>query len=220
MLIPFEEIIKLSGPLNGIVELGGYVGENYPEYVKHGVHNCLFVEANPELHLQSLINVGYERSVLALIGEKDGEVKTFNLCYSQDLTNKGCSSILKLGKHAEMYDCIKEVGSFQMPTITLDTLIMGRMEWIGGLGYNFDSISLDLQGYELNALKGATRFLSSCKVVISEFALEPLYVGACTLDQLDEFLVPLGFERVITKFVDDPRAKGLWGDCVYRRNHE
>ncbi len=57
-----------------------------------------------------------------------------------------------------------------------------------------DAIKLDLQGYELAALRGADRLLrESVRAVYSEAQLIPLYEGAATFAEIDLFLRERGF---------------------------
>ncbi len=56
-----------------------------------------------------------------------------------------------------------------------------------------DVIKLDLQGYELPALRGATGLLPRVAAVAAEAALVPLYAGQALLPELEAFLEGFGF---------------------------
>jgi len=56
-----------------------------------------------------------------------------------------------------------------------------------------DVLKLDIQGSELNALKGCTGFLPQTRVVYSEVQFHPVYQGACLLDEVWSFLRGYGF---------------------------
>ncbi|MGB0383222.1 MAG: FkbM family methyltransferase [Ardenticatenaceae bacterium] len=52
-----------------------------------------------------------------------------------------------------------------------------------------DLLLMDVQGYENEVLQGAHQTLASCKVVISELSLVPLYVGSSTFDSVYKTLL-------------------------------
>ena len=54
-------------------------------------------------------------------------------------------------------------------------------------------LKLDLQGFELPALRGAGDLLATCKAIYSEAQISPEYVGASTFPDLDAFLRSHGF---------------------------
>lgn len=56
-----------------------------------------------------------------------------------------------------------------------------------------DIIKLDLQGYELRALKGATRQLAGAKAVLVEVEFIPMYEGQADFTGVHQFLVAQGY---------------------------
>jgi hypothetical protein len=80
-----------------------------------------------------------------------------------------------------------------------------------------DFLKMDLQGYELEALKGATRALSSglIRVILTEVWWKPSYKGAPHITELDAFLKPYGVQRIDAKVEDPGSAEGIWGDALY-----
>lgn len=209
MLINFQKVLeKLEFHPKGIIHLGAYVGEEYPEYLKAGISNCIFVEANPILAQQCRLNVGNDKTFEYLLHEQDNLILPFNLIYSDDRQNLGCSSIFELDKHAELYPWCRHVETIYLGTKTLNTIFKDN-----NLNKdNFDFINMDLQGAEVLALKGASDILPNIKGIMTEFAIDSLYKNGCQLNDLDDFLVPLGFERILTEFI-----RPEWGDCLMVR---
>jgi hypothetical protein len=72
---------------------------------------------------------------------------------------------------------------------------------------------LDVQGNELNVLKGASQTLKSIDYLFTEFNTVEMYEGCPTLEDLDQILSPLGFERAQTWYTDS-----CWGDAFYIKN--
>lgn len=81
-----------------------------------------------------------------------------------------------------------------------------------------DVIKLDLQGYELPALRGATGLLPGVSVIIAEAALYPLYEGQALLPDLEAFLEGFGFTLDgIYDFFRDREGRIASGDAFFTR---
>jgi FkbM family methyltransferase len=79
------------------------------------------------------------------------------------------------------------------------------------LAGHYDVLRLDAQGYELEALKGATATLAAdIKRVEVELHDPNTYPGAATLEQLDEFLEANGFARVALNTGGDDLADAYY----------
>lgn len=57
-----------------------------------------------------------------------------------------------------------------------------------------DLLKLDVQGFELEVLKGATRALDKCRWVLCEVSFSELYAGQCLFSDVAAFLAKQGFE--------------------------
>jgi len=81
-----------------------------------------------------------------------------------------------------------------------------------------DVIKLDLQGYELPALRGAAGLLPGVRVVVAETALYPLYAGQALLPELTVYLEGFGFELVgVYAFFRDATGRVASGDAFFLR---
>ncbi len=81
-----------------------------------------------------------------------------------------------------------------------------------------DVVKLDLQGYELPALRGATGLLREVAAVVAEAALVPLYAGQALLPELEAFLGEFGLalDGVYECFRDGD-GRIVSGDALFRR---
>jgi hypothetical protein len=74
--------------------------------------------------------------------------------------------------------------------------------------YNF--INIDVQGYELEVMKGASRILEGIDYIMSEVNRDEVYINCPKVEELDYFLSKFGFSREETTW------DGLtWGDALY-----
>jgi len=81
-------------------------------------------------------------------------------------------------------------------------------------------IAMDLQGYELNALKSLGTSLQNVKYIITEVCIESTYKGGCNFTELYSFLSQFGFNYTVSdKFganLPDTNIKG-WSEfnCLF-----
>lgn len=81
-----------------------------------------------------------------------------------------------------------------------------------------DVIKLDLQGFELPALRGAAGLLPGVRAVVAEAALYPLYAGQALLPELTAYLEGFGLELSgIFEFFRDASGRIASGDAFFRR---
>ena len=76
--------------------------------------------------------------------------------------------------------------------------------------YNF--INMDVQGYELEVLKGGKKVLENINYVYCEVNRDEVYENNAYVEEIDEFLADYGMERVETNWAGD-----IWGDALYIR---
>ena len=93
----------------------------------------------------------------------------------------------------------------QIPMETLDEVVKNFMP--GGA----DFLKLDVQGYELEVLKGGTKVLKSAQAVVMEVSLLPVNRGAPLLHDVTHFMLGAGFVAYdICGLVRRPLDNALW----------
>ena len=206
MLIPFDEIVRRYRVRpKGVLHLGAHLGEEAKDYAAQGVGDVLWVEANPALiePLTQAVGSYGHRVAQGVLSDAAGKKVEFKI------TNNGqSSSYLSLGTHAEHYPKIQVVETLELETTTVQDLY--RAHDIAPDAYDF--VNLDLQGCELDALRGMGPLLDHFAAVYCEVNKEALYEGCPLLPDIDAFLGERGFTRRALRM-----SKYRWGDALYVR---
>jgi FkbM family methyltransferase len=101
----------------------------------------------------------------------------------------GGGSILKLSELAIQSYGSKQTDSFDVSTIKLDTYC--RTFQVP------DILWIDVQGHELNVLKGAFSIINKVSLIYIEVSIwEPIYVKGCVASEIKDFLKNFGFELI------------------------
>lgn len=182
------------------LHVGAHKGEELSLYERAKFRRVDWVEGQPDLcdALRATLPPERHKVYQAYVWSASGVEKRFRVT-----NNSQSSSLLPLGTHADYYPRVKVTQEISVKTSRLDDLIKNAR-------YTF--INLDIQGAELEALKGMGDLISATQIVYTEVNREPLYEGCALVGDLDGWLGGLGFSRVVTKWT----SKG-WGDAIYVR---
>jgi hypothetical protein len=102
---------------------------------------------------------------------------------------------------------IVEVGTVTVFTHRIDSFL----DELAGV----DFINLDIQGAELEALKGASLILNQIKWIYTEVNRSEVYKDCAKIWEIDEFLGAQGFKRIATCW----SHRDDWGDALYAREY-
>lgn len=100
----------------------------------------------------------------------------------------------------------------EIEVITLDDYVGSR------LIDNVYLVKIDIQGYELKALRGSRAMLSHTDYVLVESAIQPLYKGAATFTQVQEFMTEQGFHLMNLRAWHLGDNVLIETDMLFRRN--
>lgn len=184
-----------------VVHVGAHIGEEIDFYSKLKVKNVHFFEPRDEPQNALLQNCErFKESIniklyKAALGSKTEEKIMFEGGQS--------SSFIEPKLHLAYY-----------PSITFKvhkTYKVYRADEIFQSDTKIDMINLDVQGYELEVLKGFGTLLNSVKVIYSEVNTAELYSNCVLVPQLDDFLRTFNFIRVKTAM----ETQYNWGDAIY-----
>jgi FkbM family methyltransferase len=195
-------------PLNrttGIIHIGAHNAEELSSYISKGINDVLWVEANTDLSGIILNAIASHPNMHLGIFAASDRCSYVELNISN---NTQSSSVLPLGTHATEYPEIKFTAQRQVPMRPVD-------DWIDEKGFNrktYNFVNLDVQGYELMALKGLTKQMKFVDFIYTEVNVKELYAGCPKIGEIDAYLAGHGFKRLLTCITDQG-----WGDALYSR---
>lgn len=142
------------------------------------------------------------------LGSENGEI-TINRCSASQ-----SSSILKLEDRGKdgLLDSVKEIGQFKVPIVSLDNFFSTITP------KNPILLKLDLQGFELEALKGAEKLLLNVDCVLVETVFKQAYTGEPFFEDILDFLKKFGlrFRRPLS-FVSEASGEIVQIDALFTK---
>jgi FkbM family methyltransferase len=200
MLISFTNLKKkYNMNITGIIHIGGHYGEELKEYVRQGIQEIVIfepLEKNFDILFENVNDlnaniIGYQVALGA--EEKNVEMYVSN-------NDALSSSILKPKVHLTQYSNIKFEEREMVEMKTLDSFNLDQ----------FNFINMDVQGYELEVLKGSTETLKNVDYVYCEVNRDEVYENNAYIEDIDQFLTQYNMIRVETDWQGD-----TWGDALY-----
>ena len=187
--------------IKGIIHVGAHYGEEISEYIDNGIQDIILFEPlveNFDILSKKVktLNANIEGYQVAL-GSKKGDATM----YVSD-NEKQSSSVLKPKVHLTHHPHVKFPSTEDVEVHLLDDY--------NSKDYNF--INMDVQGYELEVLKGGTKTLEHVDYVYCEVNRDEVYENNAYVEELDEFLSGYNMKRVETDWAGD-----IWGDALYIR---
>ena len=198
MLMSMADIAQKHGPIRRVVHVGGHQGQEIPSYLLAGAKQIDVFE--PLDFNLAVLRERWDHEPRVTIhpvalGNRVGEVDIFVA------SNEGQSSSVLVPKdHLTQYPHITFQTSKTVPLARLDDFRLSQV----------DFLAMDVQGYELEVLRGAAKTLEKTELVYCEVNQAELYEGCAQVEQIDEFLAGYGLERVATDWVGR-----TWGDALY-----
>ena len=191
---------KYGMKIEGVLHIGAHYGQENEVYDHLQIPNRVFFEPlkkNFEV-LSRKIGTRYPLMNIALGNENK------QILMNVEAANDGqSSSILKPAKHLKQYPHIK----FD----TTEEVSMCRLDDLGlDIDTKFNLLVIDVQGYELEVLKGSVNVLTKIDYIISEINRDELYENCTQLVDLKSFLSLHGFV-----LVEESWDGKTWGDGLF-----
>jgi FkbM family methyltransferase len=197
--IPIDKIIeKYQIPVSGVIHIGAHFGEEYLNYIQQGIYNLHFFEASRRTFLKLRSMVGCSSCYNFALGA----VESMAVLHVETRNEGQSNSLLKPLLHTKQYPQIVFNETEEVQVYPLDSF---QIE-----GCNF--LNIDVQGFELEVLKGSKKTLRGVNYIYSEVNRAETYENCAQIGDMDEFLLFNGFKRVETIW-----SGGIWGDALWIR---
>ena len=176
---------------------------NYHFYKQIGIDasSVIWIDAIPAKVAEATAR-GVPNVYNAVVTDKDDEDIVFNIS-----NNVQSSSVLAFGTHAKEHPQVVYVNKIHAKSVTINTFF-DRTPTIHAKKCNF--WNFDIQGAELMALRGATKYIQYAKAIYLEVNEKELYKGCGLVGEIDTFLAQYNFKRVLTVM-----TRHGWGDALY-----
>ena len=189
----------------GIIHVGGNRGEEIPSYVENEITTIISFEPLPSPYIELKDKANHYNK------DYNTSIKTYNVALGNTNTE------------VEMYVCpgFTETSSVLKPhelLIDQPNLLFNKRELVtlNKLDDYYDDclpcnfLNIDVQGYELEVMKGGSRTLEHVDVVYCEVNNKELYENCAMIEDIDKFLLQYNLTRKVVDW------KGVgWGDALY-----
>ena len=189
--------------IGGIIHIGAHYGEEIPEYINNKINDIVLFEPlceNFSILEQNVKNLnaniqGYQ----VALGSNPGSVTMY-----VSSNQKQSSSILKPKVHLTQHPDVSFPSTEEVEVKTLDQFEIT----------NCNFINMDVQGYELEVLKGGEKTLKYVDYVYCEVNRDEVYENNALIEEIDEYLQKYDIIRVETDW-----SGGTWGDALYIKSN-
>ena len=206
-----RELKKSGMEIETLVDVGAHRGNFSLDILNYfSIKKAFLFEPNSLLVRQSLIPLSKEYGNLEVfqfaLGSRNSNA-TLNVSANDGLS----SSVLRMKKlHLETAPESKYEFKSEITVRKLDDIIPQKLRNI--------LLKIDTQGYELEVLKGSTKTLKNCNVVIVEISFDELYQYGTSALEVMSFLQTAGFKIFqIYPVLTLPNGRWLQADAVFIR---
>ena len=192
-------------PIRGVMHVGAFAGEELGQYRSLGLTNTVMFE--PQKNLYDLLcpkMILDETIHNVALGSFQGTMEMY-ISYREggiDMGSGASSSLLKPKVHLDEHPEVTFPETEMVEVRTLDDYY----------DENYNFLNIDVQGYELEVLRGGTKTLENIDAMVVEVNRDEVYEDCPQLEDINEFLFPLGFTMV-----DIVWQSKSWGDAIYAK---
>jgi len=198
--------------ISGIIHVGAHYGTEFREYLDNGVNIIHAFEPVKETLKVLKENVKKLKAKIKIypfaLGSKKIEKKAIFLSENNELQS---SSLLKPKLHL-----------IQHPNITFKKKEIVKVNTLDNLNIKDSNyISIDVQGFELEVLKGSKKTLKNIDYINCEVNTGETYSNNPLIVDIDKYLKKYNFKRVETffptykKYFFSSKIIHSWGDALY-----
>jgi len=204
-----ERSIKVA--ITGAIHVGAFLGEELSDYRALGLDNTILFEPQEKLyHMTKFKCWPTERVFNVALGSEDKTTEMFISDRAGGVYGGAgaSSSILEPKKHLAEHP---EVTFPEKQEITVKRFDKFIEENDIDIKYH-NLLNIDVQGYELEVLKGIGEYLNKIDIVIVEVNRDETYKDCALIEEVDEHLARFNFNRIAVVWQSQS-----WGDALYVR---
>lgn len=183
--------------IHGVIHVGGHWGEEIASYIANGIEQIAIFEPLPENVTRLKAEAGKYQKNISVYETALGAITGQHLMHVSS-NNALSSSLLLPKKHLSQYPDVVFNSQTIVNISTLDSFQLN--------GFNF--LNMDVQGYELEVLKGSENTLKGIDYIYTEVNRDELYENNAFIEEIDNFLD--NYTRVATDW-----SGNTWGDALY-----
>jgi FkbM family methyltransferase len=199
MVLNFGDIVtKYCLDIKGIIHVGGHFGQEAIVYKNYKIKKVIFFEPLLDNYKILIKNIFEYQAINCALGADDQIIEM----HVENDNQSQSSSILNPKKHIQFYPDIKFNKVEYVKLKTLDSFNLKN--------YNF--LYMDVQGYELEVLKGGISTLDNIDYIMCEVNIVEHYENSPLIEDLDVFLKKYNFIRFDTFIFPQ-----MWGDAFYMK---
>jgi len=190
---------KYTNSITGIIQVGAHIGQEVDLFLNYSKSNIYLFEPNTDAY-QHLLKYVENKNVHTYNFALGNKNEKRNL-YLSDNKNGVSSSVLKPKLHLEYFPEYKFSKKQEID--------IKRFNDLDNIIGNF--LILDVQGFELEVLKGFDEKIKDIDFIFSEISFVEFYEENVSISELDRFLANKNFIRAYTSIVSNIPM----GDALY-----
>lgn len=178
----FDRVGKIPGT---ILDIGANKGQWFSQCKETFNCHVHMMEADNDNHndLKDCQKryMGQDSITIALLGKEDGITMPFYKIKSDNNTGNSM--------YRENSSYFKDCNIECLPSMTLDSVI-------GDMYEKIDLIKLDVQGAELDILRGGQKTVAKCDLILMEVAFQQYNLGAPLAPEVFAYMDSIGFQAI------------------------
>ena len=210
MIFDLNSIEQNTGiKITGAIHVGAFLGEELSQYRSLGLTNTILFEPQKKLFdIVSFKCIVKEKAFNVALGSKEDVVGMFISDRKGGVSNGAgaSSSILAPKKHLTEHPEVTFPSKESIVVKRFDKFVEENQLDISR--HNF--LNVDVQGYELEVLKGMGDELNKIQIVMAEVNRDEVYEDCPMIEEIDSYLEGFGFKRLAVEWQSES-----WGDALY-----
>ena len=210
MLIDLDKEFKKYNIFpRGFIQVGAHIGQEVKVFKNLNSKANIYL-FEPQKELFQKLKMQYKNDkYITLFNLALGDSKQTQTMFKDVNNDSQSSSILKPKEHLKYHSYI-EFEKDNQEVIYVDTLDSFNID-------NANVLCIDVQGYELNVLKGSKTSLKNIDALLVEINRKELYEGCPHVSEIDHFLKDFDYVRIVTKWW---KKTIPWGDALYIKKNK